>query len=67
MPSAHVCKHEATCRYLVPEYTELKQGFIAWANLRIRLRKVALTLEDIHSKTSPVGICRGQTSEIWRG
>ena len=30
-----------------PEYTELTQGFMAWANLYIRLRNVALTLEDI--------------------
>ena len=47
MPNAHVCKHETTCRYLVPEYTELTQGFMAWANLYIKLRNVALTLEDI--------------------
>ena len=47
MLNAHVCKHDTTCRYLVPEYTELTQGFMAWANLYIRLRNVALTLEDI--------------------
>ena len=47
MPSVHVREHNLTCRYLIPEYTELTQGFMAWANLYIRLRNVALTLEDI--------------------
>ena len=47
MQLLHVRKHGTCGGYLVPEYAELTQGFTAWANLYIRLRNVALTLEDI--------------------